>query len=67
MGVHASNTIDSDLEEEDNHPLRASDMNELRKPAKLFCQNELNLVESMISNEGSEEEDYHSYDQVFST
>ena len=30
MGVHASNTIDSNLEEEDDHPLRASIMNELR-------------------------------------
>ena len=48
MGVHASNTLDSDSEEEDSHPLRASDMNELKNPAKPFCQNELNLTETII-------------------
>ena len=33
MGVHASNTLDSDLKDEDDHPLRASNMNKLRNPA----------------------------------
>ena len=58
MGVHTSNTIDSDLDE-DHHSLRASNMNELRNPAKLFCKFELDLNESIVSNDYSEEEDYH--------
>ena len=54
MGVHASITVDSDS---DDHPLRAFDMNELRHPAKPFCQNELDLDGTLISNEDTEEED----------
>ena len=38
IGVHASNTVDSDLEEDDDHTLRAFNMNELRNPAKPFYQ-----------------------------
>ena len=65
MGVHPSNTLDSDLEQDD-HPFRASNMNELRNPAKLCCQKEVNLDETMISNEDSEEEDYHMSNALFS-
>ena len=35
-------------------------MNELRNPAKPFCQNDLNLDETMISNEDSQEEGYYT-------
>ena len=52
VGVHASFYVNSYLEEDD-HPLGASDMNELRNPAKPFCQNDLTLHETMVSNEDS--------------
>ena len=42
IGVDASRTVDSELQD-DSHPLRASDMNDLRNPAKPFCQNEFYL------------------------
>ena len=58
-GVHASNIENSDIENEDDHPLRASDMRELRNPARPLCQNEPNLDETIISEGDSEEEDYH--------
>ena len=58
-GVHASNIENSDTENEDDHPLRASDMRELRNPARPLCQNEPNLYETIISEKDSEEEDYH--------
>ena len=59
-GVHASNIENSDTENEDDHPLRASDMRELRNPARPLCQNEPNLDETIISERDSEEEeDYH--------
>ena len=61
-GVHASNIENSDTENEDDHPLRASDMRELRNPARPLCQNEPNLDETIISERDSEEEDYHSDD-----
>ena len=38
IGVHASENGNSDFENEDNHPIRASNMHELRNPAKPFCQ-----------------------------
>ena len=56
--VHACNIADSDLEEDD-YPLRASNMCELNNPAKPFHQDEQNLDETMLSNEDSEEEYYH--------
>ena len=60
IGIHSSNTVDSILEEEEDiHSLRVSDMIELRNPAKLFCRTELNLDETLISNEDYEEEDYN--------
>ena len=57
IGVHTSGNENSDSE--DDHPLRASNMRELRKSAETFHQNELDLGETMISNEDSEKEDYH--------
>ena len=30
-----------------------------KEPAKSFCQNELNLDETIVSNVDSEEDDYH--------
>ena len=59
-GVRASNIENSDTENEDDHPLRASDMRELRNPARPLCQNIPNLDETIISEEDSEEEDYHT-------
>ena len=38
-------------------------MHELRKPAKPFCQNRFELDETIVSNEDSEEEDYHKWRQ----
>ena len=59
MGVHASENENSDSENEDNHPIRASNMHELRNPARPFCQNRFELDGTLVSNEDSEEEDYH--------
>ena len=42
--VHASNVENSDTEDERDHPLRASDMRELRNPARALYQNALNLT-----------------------
>ena len=58
-GVHASNIENSDTEDEDGHPLEASEMHELRNSASPICQNKPNLNETIVSNEDSEEEDYH--------
>ena len=58
-GVHASNVGNSDTEDEDDHPLRASDMRGLRNPARPLYQNAPNQDETILSNEDSEEEDYH--------
>ena len=49
IGVHASNIVNSNLKE-DEYPLRACNMSELRNPAKTFHQNELYLDGTMISN-----------------
>ena len=59
IGVHASENEYSDSENEDNHPIRASNMHELRDPPRPFCQNRFELDETLVSNEDSEEEDYH--------
>ena len=59
VALHASNNVYSDLEK-DAHHLRASQMSELRNPYNQFHQNELDLDETMISIEDSEEEDSHS-------
>ena len=57
-GVHASNIKNSDTEDEDDHPLRASEMHELRNPARPIYQNIQNVNETIVSNEDFEEEDY---------
>ena len=59
IGVRASENENSDSENKDNHPIRASNMHELRDPARPFCQNRFELDETLVSNEDSEEEDYH--------
>ena len=59
IGVRASENENSDSENEDNHPIRASNMHELRDPARPFCQNRFELDETLVSNEDSEEENYH--------
>ena len=61
IGVHASGNDNSDSENEDSYPIRASNMHELRNPAKPFCQNRFELDETLVSNEDSEEEGYHIY------
>ena len=58
-GVHASNIENSDTDDKDDHPLRASEMHELRNPARPVYQNKPNLDKTIVSNEDSEEEDYH--------
>ena len=58
-GVHASNKENSDTEDEDNHLLRVSEMHELRNPARPIHRNMRNINETIVSNEDSEEEDYH--------
>ena len=59
-GVHASNFENSDSGNED-YPLKASGSKDLRHPAKPLYRNEIDLDETMISNEDSEEEDYHTH------
>ena len=55
IGVRASNNKNPESENDDN-PLRASKMKDLRHPAKSLYQNELNLEDEIIASE----EDYHS-------
>ena len=57
-GVHASSNVNLDSDE-DEDPLRASVVNEWRNPAILY-QNRLNLDETMVLEEDSEEEDFHN-------
>ena len=59
MGVHASNFENTDSENED-YPLKASGSKDLKHPARPLYRSEIDLDETMISNEDSEEEDYHS-------
>ena len=59
MGVHSSNFENIDSENED-YPLKASGSKDLKHPAKPLYRNEIDLDETMISNEDSEEEDYHN-------
>ena len=58
IGVHASNFENTDSENED-YPLKASGSKDLKHPARPLYRNEIDLDETMISNEDSEEEDYH--------
>ena len=64
IGVHASENNKSDSKNEDSHPIRASNMHELRNTARPFCQNRFELDETIVSNEDSEEEDYHMVTRV---
>ena len=47
-------------EDESDHPLRVSDVREQRNPARPLYQNTPTLDETRISNEDSEEDDYHT-------
>ena len=55
IGVHASENENSDSENDD-YPLIASKMKELKTPAKSLYHNELNLEDERVASE----EDYHS-------
>ena len=58
IGVHASYNENIDSEDED-YPLQASKMRDLRHPAKPFHRSETNLDRTLVSDEDSEVEDYH--------
>ena len=58
IGVHASNNENSDSENDD-YPLRASKIKDLKHPAKPFFETETDLDQTILSNEESEQEDYH--------
>ena len=58
MGVNASDNESIDSENEDI-PLKASEMRDLRHPAKPIHQNDTTLDATVIFNEESDEEDYH--------
>ena len=58
MGVNASDNESVDSENEDI-PLKASEMRDLRHPAKPIHQNDTTLDATVIFNEESDEEDYH--------
>ena len=60
MGVNASDNESIDSENEDI-PLKASEKRDLRHPAKPIHQNDTTLNATVIFNEESDEEDYHSY------
>ena len=56
--IYASNIENSDSEDED-YPLQASKMKDIRHPARPLFRSETNLDETLVSKEDSEEEDYH--------
>ena len=58
MGVNASYNESLDSENEDI-PLKASEMRDLRHPAKPIHQNDTTLDATVMFNEESDEEDYH--------
>ena len=58
MGVNASDNKSLDSENEDIS-FKASEMRELRHPAKPILQNDATLDATGIFNEESDEEDYH--------
>ena len=60
VGVNASDNESLDSENEDN-PLKASEMRELRHPAKPIQQNDKTVDATVIANEVSDEEDYHTW------
>ena len=59
MGVHASNNEDLDSKNDD-FPFRASKMKDLKHPAKPLYRNEADVDVTILSNEESHEEDYHT-------
>ena len=59
IGVQASYNKNSGSED-DEYPLQASKMKVLRHPAKPIYRSETNLDETLVSEEDSEVEDYHS-------
>ena len=65
-GVHASNNENSETEDED-FPLKASKMKDLKHPAKPLFQTETDVDVTMHSddetNSESEQEDYHTMDE----
>ena len=64
IGVHASNIENSELEDEDN-PIRASKMTELKHPAKPLFRSESDIDVTIHSDEESDiEEDYHNDSQT---
>ena len=60
MGVNASDNESLDSENEDI-PLKASEIRELRHPAKPIHQNDTTLDATVIFNEEPDEEDYHRW------
>ena len=58
VGVHASNIENSDSEDED-YPLKASKMKDLKHPAKPFYPNESDVNVTLHTDEETDEEDYH--------
>ena len=60
MGVSAPNFINSDSEDED-YPLKASDLRDIQLPAKPLFQSETDLDATVVSNEDSEPENYHRH------
>ena len=62
IGVHASNNENSDSENDD-YPLRASKMKELKHPAKPLFHSESDVEVTILSNKESdadEDGDYHN-------
>ena len=58
LGVHASCNKNSHSEDE-GYPLQASKMKDIRHPAKPLHRSEMNLDATIVSEEDSEEDDYH--------
>ena len=58
IDVHASNNINSE-QENDDYLLSPSEMRELKRPASSLDRSILNSDETLVSNEDSEDEDYH--------
>ena len=63
IGVRASN-IENSYFENDDYPLRASKMKDLKHPAKPLFQNESDVDVTILSKEESEVEDYHKSNQL---
>ena len=59
VGVHASN-IENSASEDEDYPLKASKMKDLKHPAKPFYPNESDVNVTMHTDEETDEEDYHS-------